>query len=402
MIYVLIVDDNDVRAEQTRAILDEVGIPEGNITCATCIMNAKRALTKTKYDVMLLDLVLPKRNGTAPESDGGMDLLQEIMSLEDVYKMPSRVFVLSEFDDAIQRTSELTHELTFAVIKYDSASDEWRSRLKNYLDQIIRIKTEDIKDYDYDAAIICALENPELSEIKRLSFGWEPYNILGDSTDYFIGKYGDKKLICAASYEMGLSSAAILSTKIITVFRPKYLFMTGIAGGADSAELHYGDVMVADPCFDYESGKKIYENGESFFKPDYRQVRLDDTIHQMIRRLSTQRDVLNTIKETCTYEKPPELLQIQMGPFGSGAAVLSDEVVIDSVKNHSRKFLGFDMEAYAVMLSGALSSTPKTIPVVIKAVSDFGTNKNNQYQKYAAYTSAKVLELVLKELFGGT
>lgn len=178
--------------------------------------------------------------------------------------------------------------------------------------------------------------------------------------------------------------------------------MTGIAGGADSAELHYGDVMVADPCFDYESGKKIYENGESFFKPDYRQVRLDDTIHQMIRRLSTQRDVLNTIKETCTYEKPPELLQIQMGPFGSGAAVLSDEVVIDSVKNHSRKFLGFDMEAYAVMLSGALSSTPKTIPVVIKAVSDFGTNKNNQYQKYAAYTSAKVLELVLKELFGGT
>ena len=81
MIYVLIVDDNDVRAEQTRAILDEVGIPEGNITCATCIMDAKRALTKTKYDVMLLDLVLPKRNGTAPESDGGMDLLQEILWL---------------------------------------------------------------------------------------------------------------------------------------------------------------------------------------------------------------------------------------------------------------------------------------------------------------------------------
>lgn len=401
MIYVLIVDDNDVRAEQTRAILDEVGIPESHITCATCIIDAKRVLTKTKYDVMLLDLVLPKRNDTAPESDGGIELLREIMSL-DVYKMPSRVFVLSEFDEAIQKTSELTHELTFAVIKYDSTRDEWRSRLKNYIDQIIRVKTEDIKDYDYDAAIICALEDPELNEIKRLPFDWEPYNILGDSTDYFIGKYRDKKLICAASYEMGLSSAAILSTKIITVFRPKYLFMTGIAGGVDNNELHFGDVMVADPCFDYESGKKIYENGKSTFKPDYRQIRLDDAVHQMIRRLSTQRDILNAIKEACAYEKPSESLQIKMGPFGSGAAVLSDETVIDRVKNHNRKFLGFDMEAYAVMLSGALSSTPKTVPVVIKAVSDFGTNKSNQYQKYAAYTSARVLECCLKELFGET
>lgn len=314
--------------------------------------------------------------------------------------MPRRVFVLSEFDEAIQRVNNITHELSFTVIKYDTTSDEWRSRLRNYIERIIQMEIEDVRDYDYDAVIICALETPELDEVKRLPFNWSPYNILGDSTDYFAGAFKGKKLICAASYEMGLSSAAILATKTITIFRLRYLIMTGIAGGVDNNELHFGDVIVADPCFDYESGKKIYEKGKSVFKPDYRQIRLDNEINQVVRRLATRREKLVAIREACTYDKPNDPLQVKIGHFGSGAAVLSDETVIARVKEHNRKFLGFDMEAYAVMLSGMLSSTPKTTSVVMKAVSDFGTGKSDKYQKYAAYTSAKVLQIFLEELWG--
>jgi nucleoside phosphorylase len=56
------------------------------------------------------------------------------------------------------------------------------------------------------------------------------------------------------------------------------------------------------------------------------------------------------------------------------------------------------MEAYAVMLSGALSSIPKTIPVVIKCISDFVKGKSDTYQKYASFTSARVMMLLLDEL----
>lgn len=399
MINILIVDDNEHRVEQVRTVLNEMGVLDSNIVCSASIIDAKRELAKAKYDVLLLDLVLPNHVDTPPEKDGGINLLREVLSLE-IYKMPRRVFVLSEFDEAIQRVNSITHELPFAVIKYDATSDEWRSRLKNYIELIIQTELEDVKDYDYDAVIICALEDPELDEVKRLPFNWSPYNILGDSTDYFTGTFRGKKLICAASYEMGLSSAAILATKTITSFRPRYLIMTGIAGGVDNNDLHFGDVIVADPCFDYESGKKIYEKGKSVFKPDYRQIRLDNEINQIIRRLAARREKLDAIKETCTYDKPKEPLQVKIGHFGSGAAVLSDETVIARVKEHNRKFLGFDMEAYAVMLSGMLSSTLKTTSVVMKAVSDFGTGKSDKYQKYAAYTSAKILHYFLEELWG--
>ena len=57
------------------------------------------------------------------------------------------------------------------------------------------------------------------------------------------------------------------------------------------------------------------------------------------------------------------------------------------------------MEAYAVMLAGTLSSMPQTTAIVMKAVSDFGDDqKNDNYQQYASYTSARVLQLLLDEL----
>ena len=109
--------------------------------------------------------------------------------------------------------------------------------------------------------------------------------------------------------------------------------------------------------------------------------------------------MLRQIKDACNYEKPDNDLHIHIGSFGSGAAVLADQNVIDNILSHDRKLLGFDMEAYGVMLSGSLSGTPCTTSVVIKSVSDFGDqSKTDQYQKYAAYTSAKALHLLIERL----
>ena len=57
------------------------------------------------------------------------------------------------------------------------------------------------------------------------------------------------------------------------------------------------------------------------------------------------------------------------------------------------------MEAYGVMLAGYISDEPKPITVVMKSISDFGEGKDDCYQKYASYTSAKICEVMIKELF---
>lgn len=398
MINVLIADDNTVRAKQTCDLLSELKIPSSNITCVNSLLDAKKHLSEEKYDLLLLDLVLPIRNGAEPRQTAGVDLLSEI-SASDIYKMPSWIFAISAFDEAIQATEDITLELPCHIIKYESNSNEWRMRLTNYVDQILRAELEEQKTYGIDAAIICALEYPELAEIKRLPFNWRAVNNLGDSTDYFAGTFQGKDLICAAAYEMGLSATAILTSKITEKYHPRYLIMTGITGGVDAKKLHFGDVIVADPCYNYESGKRTCIDGKSSFAPDPHQVRLDPSIVQRVHRLADKNSLLQELRDACPYNKPDTPLKLHIGPMGSGASVLSDKNIINSIREYNRKALGFDMEGYALMLAGALASDPKPIPVVIKSVSDFGEGKNDDYQKYAAYTSAHVMMNLLEALF---
>ncbi|MBD5457191.1 MAG: hypothetical protein HDR27_01300 [Lachnospiraceae bacterium] len=410
MIQVLIVDDNTQRTAQVRKLFTEAEIPEQDITSVASVSKARQQLTKMQYHVLVLDLVLPDWDDEEPTADGGIRLLQEIIGM-DMYKTPNKIFVLSEFSSAIQalehirnkvdRTSEgIRNKVDRTPIQYAADDDSWRIRLEACIKQVLESETFQQKAYDYDAAIICALEDPELTEVKRLPFDWKPYTELSDSVDFFVGSFANRKVACAASYEMGLSAAAILASEMIARFRPRYLVMTGIAGGVDRKKLHYGDIMVADPSFDYDSGKKVFEHGKSSFKPDYRQIRLDETVHRIVRRLKNRPDALWKIYNACEYEKPNQPPQIEIGPFGSGASVLSDPNVIARVQTHNRKFLGFDMEAYAVMLAGRLSAEPKPTSIIMKSVSDFGNGKTDKYQKYAAYTSARVLELLFQELFG--
>lgn len=180
--------------------------------------------------------------------------------------------------------------------------------------------------------------------------------------------------------------------------------MTGIAAGVDSKKLHFGDILIADPCFDYGSGKRSFEAGEpgkSVFCPDYNQRRLDGKVLQLFEQFAADDNISDRIGKECPgdIKRPAGLPHIHIGDFASGAAVLTDPSVISGILEHARKLLGFDMEAYGVMLAGDLSSEPKSIPVIIKAVSDFGDQeKSDDYHAYAAYTSAKMAQIFIENI----
>ncbi len=398
MIKILAVDDNASKQTSYKEICTEVGIDPNCITSTFSSIDAKRVLSSTQFDILLLDLALPNRTGSEPTKNGGIDLLHEINELTQL-KMPKHIIVVSEYDEALEAVKNEAKDSFLMTIRYDATSSEWRERLSSFLTQIKRAINETTQDYKYDFAVICALREPELNEVLNLPFSWSAHNELGDCTNYYIGEFHSKKLLCAAAYEMGMPAASILATKIVSLYKPRYLVMTGIAAGVDREKLNYGDIMVADPCFDYGSGKRTVENNTPIFKPDYRQVRLNTGIAQFFEQLKSKDNLLRQIKDKCYYEKPDNDLHIHIGSFGSGSAVLADHAVIENVLSHDRKLLGFDMEAYGVMLAGSLSGSPGTIPIVLKSVSDFGDQlKNDKYQKYAAYTSAKALHMLIESL----
>ncbi|MBA1133665.1 hypothetical protein H0O44_23950, partial [Escherichia coli] len=87
-------------------------------------------------------------------------------------------------------------------------------------------------------------------------------------------------------------------------------------------------------------------------------------------------------------KRPEHELQLIVGPMASGASVIEDVDIVKTIKSSNRDVIAVEMEAYGVMASVNIAAELPAKVIVIKSVCDFANlNKNNDWQKYAAYTS---------------
>ncbi|MBG0811948.1 hypothetical protein IY145_21635 [Methylosinus sp. H3A] len=100
------------------------------------------------------------------------------------------------------------------------------------------------------------------------------------------------------------------------------------------------------------------------------------------------------IRRTWSGQVRKTVLSMRIGPVASGAAVLEDPALVATIRSQHRKTLGIEMEAYGVMVAADESPLPQVTALAIKSVCDFADpRKNNEHQKYAAYTSASALRV---------
>jgi len=256
-------------------------------------------------------------------------------------------------------------------------------------------KLSGIKQYNFDLAIICALEDAEFESIKRLPVNWEKYTVPHDGTHYYTCFFdnGKKllKVVAAASPQMGMPAASVLTMKLIQNFCPKYLVMTGIAAGVHK-KTNFGDILVADPSWDYGSGKLEIIDGVPAFFRDPQQLRLDTDIRSILKEISSDRTLLDEIKNGWQADPPEYSLKLHIGPVASGASVLAHPSAVEAIKKYNRKLIGIDMETYGVLYAAANCPQPRPIAFSMKSVCDFAdSEKNDNYQRYAAYTSSVLL-----------
>jgi len=80
--------------------------------------------------------------------------------------------------------------------------------------------------------------------------------------------------------------------------------------------------------------------------------------------------------------------------MASGAAVLAQDGAIDVIVEGNREVLAVEMEGYAVMAAG---ESCNAMSLVMKSVCDFADpSKNDDWQAYAAYTSASFFDQLLR------
>jgi nucleoside phosphorylase/CheY-like chemotaxis protein len=401
----LIVEDDQTKLQKiSRAMSEVTGFNPDDITHVSDVNSAKLQLKTTTFDLLVLDISLPQRPDQEADSDAGLNLLEELFDRAG-YKIPPHILGITGYPEILARASERFSRRTLAVVYFDPTSEEWSVRLKGYVQHIIAAQNDrlaQVEEYRSHLAVVCALESPELDSILRIGWSWNQHHVPNDHTIYYrvvIEGNGESKVIhAAAASRMGMPAAAILSMKMITAFRPRYLGIVGIAAGIQG-KTRFGDIVVADPSWDWGSGKLVKdEEGKIGFEPSPHQLSLTPNLRSKFKLLAGDVTALQAIKRSWPAECPEHELSVRTGPLASGASVLADGTTTERIKQQHRQLIGIEMETYGVFAAAEESTEPRPEAFSMKSVVDFAdVQKDDRFQKYAAFTSAQALKYFVEK-----
>lgn len=409
MLSIIIIDDSDDKVKKIKDFLRSFDcVRSDHVDIADSLNTGIDKLSAKQYDLAIVDLYLPVEKGDEPQPENGMTLI-DMISKDDELLKPLHVVGLTRESYNENHHSAFTKSMWF-LLNYESNSDSWKEPLNNLLNYMVRSKKmlQETHEYDYDVAIINALQAPEHYWLKKVfSDNWSEVMFPGDDcTTYYETCLENNKgytirVVACFANQMASTASATLTTKVINNFRPRYLFMTGIAAAVNDENVGFGDILVATEVWDGASGKiKDDKSNGPIFLPDPRQKALSAKFLNIIDRLKSNDDLLNKIyKEFAGINnKPKDHLGIHTGPMSSVPAVISCQAVIDELKKQGRKLLGIEMESYGMFYAAENAISPRPeIVASLKSVSDFATiAKDNDYQDYASYTSAALLKHIIE------
>ena len=413
---ILIVDDERIKIGKIREALQQTGkIDVEDMEDCMTVDDAIRKIRNCRYDLIILDVLLPYKIDQEVSSAGGTAVLKCITTMDQA-KKPLCIIGLTGYEESLNQCESVFADAACLLIKYQGDSDEWRKKLKRKVIWLYEAKKELEAEkermaeqanmgYQYDIAIITAAE-VEFQAVLALDLDWKEESVPGDPQLYYTAEAtenGEKKrLLLARQKYMGMPAASALVTRILAAFRPKCVCMVGITGGK-KGEVRIGDLIVADESWDYGSGKWKESDGNLLFLPEPHYISLPPALHAILTRDFSRElwEIRNQWNKTAAVEKPLDI-RLHLGALASGAAVIqNDQILRQYIEPHQRKVLGIDMETYGVYYACENAPQPTPRYLSIKSVSDYvDADKNDKDQKYCAYVSARFLYAVWMGVVG--
>lgn len=408
MIKVLLVEDNGAKTQEICAeLLAHPEVGENGFKACGSVFDARVLLRAERFDLLILDLVLPARLGREPMSGQGLALLEEIRGSNGLYP-PAHIICCTEYDEEFKKVEIELRSRLVHLVRYGPFQEEWKVQLSNKLFILGQINNESSLDavpkFDYDVAVVTSSPLAELKAVLRWDASFTETFHERDSMIYYKGVLHNRsgkaiRVVAFAAPQMGMAAAAVTICKAITTFRPRVLGVCGIAAGVRGA-VEYGDITLATECFDYGSGKiTTEENGDSGFLPDPRHLAVSSRSGALIQMLERKQSFVADISAVWEGAKPQSVLKAVSGVVTSGAAVVGHEKIMADLRTRSRKLVALDMEAYGAFYACAHSPKPQPELFVCKSISDFGdTQKDDRFHGYAAHTSAQWMRALISEL----
>ena len=303
-----------------------------------------------------------------------------------------------------------------------------------------QFKTNNYPQIDY--AIIVALYQDEFEELQKIFDFPEADQIKTKNKVFHIGYLKskiDKKVVCAIPNASGMIDSAIIATQLLEFFRPKYLLMSGVCGGASSYNI--GDIIIAKQVYTFQKGKlsdihssdspevnssinlfdnkgniidytKLYDSEgklisisiEKFEIEHDAIINLDsllkDSIEHKLKKINQK---INMQIETDHFFSEKKSVNIEIEPIACSTMVINKRNYFeDTIKSVSRKTAAVEMESYGVARACQFANNGETKHIIFKSVMD-NTNKKSDsvlgfnVKKFAAYTSAQFMKNLFEE-----
>ena len=152
MLKILIIDDAPEKIANYRELLEEFQeLSSDFIDMATSIEDAQEKLAKTQYDLAILDLYLPLRSGDEPNPENAITLLKDISKDEEL-NMPYNIVGITIWKNADPKYKDFFDSYLLAYIIYEQESDDWKDKLRNKIDFLLKAQrnVQNQEYYDYD------------------------------------------------------------------------------------------------------------------------------------------------------------------------------------------------------------------------------------------------------------
>jgi nucleoside phosphorylase/CheY-like chemotaxis protein len=388
---ILIIDD-----QHDNKVQDIVSqLRANNSVTVEHVMYTKEAYDKmlsTKYDLVLLDLQLRETIADDISIEAGVNLLELIIQDDSVIQ-PRKIVGITSHIEAYEKNLTSFQKHGYTLHLFDGEVEF----IKDILDDI-KIGESHIERYD--VAIITALRHIEFEALLKNGLKWQELNYV-DCNKYYRTSFIDHKgversVIATFCPRMGMPVSSAITMKVINKFAPSLIVMTGIAAGIiGRAEL--GDILAADLVWDWGSGKLQDDETDVYLHADPEPISIEPSIAIELKDIAQKRLYVDSIKDKWQGDTPPNSLNMKVGAIASGSAVLADSSTVKVIKGQKRSVIGVEMEAFGVLTAASLSGVNVPKILILKSVCDFAnSDKNDQWQRYAAYTSCSMAFEIMK------
>lgn len=401
---VLIIDDSDSKAADIRAVWVRAnGEQWSELEHVKSIHGGLAALRGRFFDLLVLDLKIPRRDGDLPDEREAKRLLEDLNDTPDL-RPPREVVVLSAFADTLASEASFYEDRGWTSLLYDTGVDEWREKLLakfGHIATCVRAaRGRGRSDFEKDYCILSALRTPELEPVLRLAYDWQSTELL-DSTEFYVGSCvvngAHKTVVCGSAFRMGMVHSSLLTAKAWHYFRPEVIILVGITAGVAGTS-NFGDVLIAEEVWDYGAGKIADNpNAKQTFLPDPRHVNAPHSLVEALWSFGQKKEVRERIESSWKGKAPATHLAVIKGPVASGSAVVASKALIDGILGGNRKLIGLEMEAYGVYSACEYLPRPRPRFICVKSVCDFANSeKHDDWQHYAAFTSTEFVRAAIE------